>query len=47
MIDVIEIIDKNYVSETNPKILTVGVIKDVVDSSYPFSQYIEKKSLKI
>jgi carboxyl-terminal processing protease len=46
MIDVMEIIDKNYVSETNPKNLTVGAIKGVVDSLDPFSQYMEEKAFK-
>ncbi|MDR1943041.1 MAG: S41 family peptidase [Endomicrobium sp.] len=46
MIDVMEIIEKNYVSETNPKNLTVGAIKGVVDSLDPFSQYMEEKAFK-
>ena len=46
MIDVMEIIDKNYVSETNPKNLIVGAIKGVVDSLDPFSQYMEEKAFK-
>ncbi|MDR2645524.1 MAG: S41 family peptidase [Endomicrobium sp.] len=46
MIDVMEIIDKNYVLEINPKNLTVGAIKGVVDSLDPFSQYMEEKAFK-
>jgi carboxyl-terminal processing protease len=46
MIDVMEIIGKNYVSETNPKNLTVAAIKGVVDSLDPFSQYMEEKAFK-
>jgi carboxyl-terminal processing protease len=46
LIDVIEVINTNYVSEINPKILIVGAIKGVVATLDPFSQYIEEKAYK-
>lgn len=46
MIDVMEIINVNYVSETNPKDLAVGAIKGVVRTLDPFSQYMEEKAYK-
>ena len=44
MIDIMEIIDSNYVSETKSKDLAVGAIKGVVSSLDPFSQYMEEKA---
>ncbi|MDR3195561.1 MAG: hypothetical protein LBT58_02070 [Endomicrobium sp.] len=46
MIDVMEVIGKNYVSETNTKDLTASAIKGVVSSLDPFSQYMEEKTFK-
>ncbi|MDR1942017.1 MAG: S41 family peptidase [Endomicrobium sp.] len=46
MIDVMEIINANYVSETNPKDLAVGAINGVVRTLDPFSQYMEEKAYK-
>jgi carboxyl-terminal processing protease len=46
MIDVMEVIDKNYVSETNQKDLTVAAIKGIVAVLDPFSQYMEEKAYK-
>jgi C-terminal peptidase (prc) len=46
MVDVMEIINANYVSETNPKDLAVGAINGVVRTLDPFSQYMEEKDYK-
>ncbi len=46
MIDVMEIINTNYVSETNTKDLAIGAIKGVVRTLDPFSQYMEEKAYK-
>ncbi|MDR2426047.1 MAG: S41 family peptidase [Endomicrobium sp.] len=46
MIDVMEIINASYVSETNPKDLATGAIKGVVRTLDPFSQYMEEKDYK-
>ena len=44
MVDVMELIDANYVSETDSKNLAVGAIKGVVGTLDPFSQYMEEKA---
>ena len=46
MVDVMEIIKANYVSETDAKDLAVGAIKGVVGTLDPFSQYMEEKAYK-
>ncbi|MCA6069730.1 MAG: S41 family peptidase [Endomicrobium sp.] len=46
LIDVMEVINTNYVSETKPKDLVVGAIKGVVSALDPFSQYLENKVYK-
>jgi carboxyl-terminal processing protease len=46
MIDIMEVIKTNYVSETNTKDLTVGAIKGIVSVLDPFSQYMEEKAYK-
>jgi carboxyl-terminal processing protease len=46
MIDIMEVIDKNYVSEVNTKDLAVNAIKGMVSSLDPFSQYMEEKAFK-
>ncbi|MCL2144573.1 MAG: S41 family peptidase [Endomicrobia bacterium] len=46
MVDVMEIINANYVTETNPKDLAVGAINGVVRTLDPFSQYMEEKDYK-
>jgi carboxyl-terminal processing protease len=46
MVDVIEIIDKNYISETKTEDLAVEAIKGMVGSLDPFSQYMEEKAYK-
>ncbi|MDR3274964.1 MAG: S41 family peptidase [Endomicrobium sp.] len=46
MIDIMEIIDTEYISKTNPKDLAVGAIKGVVATLDPFSQYMEEKAYK-
>lgn len=46
MIDVMQLIDTNYVNETKSKDLAVGAIKGVVGSLDPFSQYMEEKAYK-
>ena len=46
MIDVMEIINANYVSETEPKDLAAGAIKGVVRTLDPFSQYMEERDYK-
>ncbi|AKL97513.1 S41 family peptidase [Endomicrobium proavitum] len=46
MIDVMEIINVNYVSETKSADLAVGAIKGVVRTLDPFSQYMEEKAYK-
>jgi carboxyl-terminal processing protease len=46
MIDIMELINTEYVSKTNPKDLAVGAIKGVVATLDPFSQYMEEKAYK-
>jgi carboxyl-terminal processing protease len=46
MIDVMEVINENYVLETKPKDLVVGAIKGVVATLDPFSQYMEERAYK-
>jgi carboxyl-terminal processing protease len=46
LIDVMEVINTNYVSETNPKDLAIGAIKGVISALDPFSQYLEEKAYK-
>ncbi|MDR2436763.1 MAG: S41 family peptidase [Endomicrobium sp.] len=46
MIDIMEVIDKNYVSQINTKDLAVNAIKGMVFSLDPFSQYMEEKAFK-
>ncbi|MDR1196386.1 MAG: S41 family peptidase [Endomicrobium sp.] len=46
MVDVMEIINANYVSETESKELAVGAIKGVVRTLDPFSQYMEENDYK-
>ncbi|MDR1926278.1 MAG: S41 family peptidase [Endomicrobium sp.] len=46
LIDVMDLINTNYVSETNPKDLVVGAIKGVVATLDPFSQYMEEKAYR-
>lgn len=46
MVDVMEIINSAYVSETNPKDLAIGAIHGVVRTLDPFSQYMEEKAYK-
>ncbi|MDR1695079.1 MAG: S41 family peptidase [Endomicrobium sp.] len=46
MVDVMEIISDNYVSETDTKDLAVGAINGVVRTLDPFSQYMEEKAYK-
>ncbi|MDR2191600.1 MAG: S41 family peptidase [Endomicrobium sp.] len=46
MIDVMEIINANYVAETNPKNLATGAIHGVVRTLDPFSQYMEERAYK-
>ncbi|MCA6072102.1 MAG: S41 family peptidase [Endomicrobium sp.] len=46
LIDVMEVINTNYVSETKPKDLVLGAIKGVVSALDPFSQYLENKIYK-
>ena len=46
MIDVMEIINANYVMETNPRDLVIGAINGVVRTLDPFSQYMLEKDYK-
>lgn len=46
MIDIMEIIDVNYVDETKPKDLVVGAINGVVRTLDPYSQFMDEKSYK-
>jgi len=46
MIDVMEIINANYVAETNSKNLATGAIHGVVRTLDPFSQYMEERAYK-
>jgi len=46
LVDVMEIINANYVSETNSKDLVTGAIHGVVKTLDPFSQYMEEKAYK-
>ncbi|MDR2066940.1 MAG: S41 family peptidase [Endomicrobium sp.] len=45
-VDIMEIINANYVLETKPKSLVVNAIKGMVGSLDPFSQYMEEKAYK-
>jgi carboxyl-terminal processing protease len=45
-VDIMEIINVNYVLETKPKSLVVNAIKGMVGSLDPFSQYMEEKAYK-
>jgi carboxyl-terminal processing protease len=44
MIDIMEIIDVNYVDETKPKDLVVGAINGVVRTLDPYSQFMDEKA---
>lgn len=46
MVDVMEIINASYVSETDSKDLAIGAIHGVVRTLDPFSQYMEEKDYK-
>ncbi|MCL2389860.1 MAG: S41 family peptidase [Endomicrobia bacterium] len=46
MVDIMEIINANYVSETDAKNLVTGAIHGVVKTLDPFSQYMEEKAYK-
>jgi carboxyl-terminal processing protease len=46
MIDIMEIIDVNYVDETKPKDLVVGAINGVVRTLDPYSQFMDEKAYK-
>jgi carboxyl-terminal processing protease len=46
MIDIMEVINTNYVSEINTTDLTVGAIRGLVSVLDPFSQYMEEKAYK-
>ncbi|MCL1972464.1 MAG: S41 family peptidase [Endomicrobia bacterium] len=46
MIDVMEIINVNYVTETNPRDLVIGAINGIVRTLDPFSQYMLEKDYK-
>lgn len=46
MVDVMEIINANYVSETESKDLAIGAIHGVVRTLDPFSQYMEERDYK-
>src|SRR5574344_1333381 len=46
MIDIMEIIDVNYVDETKPKDLVIGAINGVVRTLDPYSQFMDEKSYK-
>ncbi|MDR0617773.1 MAG: PDZ domain-containing protein [Endomicrobium sp.] len=45
-VDIMEIINTNYVLATKPKSLVVNAIKGMAGSLDPFSQYLEEKSYK-
>ncbi|MDR1523063.1 MAG: S41 family peptidase [Endomicrobium sp.] len=45
-VDVMEIINTNYVSETKPKNLVINAIKGMAGTLDPFSQYMEEKAYK-
>lgn len=44
LIDVMEVINTNYVSEAKPKDLVEVAIKGVVSALDPFSRYLENKA---
>ncbi|GAB1401423.1 S41 family peptidase [Elusimicrobiota bacterium] len=46
MIDIMEIIDVNYVDTTKPKDLVIGAINGVVRTLDPYSQFMDEKSYK-
>jgi len=46
MVDVMDLIKTNYVSETKSEDLAVGAIRGVVSRLDPFSQYMEEKAYK-
>lgn len=46
MIDIMEIVDVNYVDETKPKDLVIGAINGVVRTLDPYSQFMDEKSYK-
>lgn len=46
MIDIMEIIDKKYVEETQPKELVLGAIKGLVRTLDPYSQFMDEKDYK-
>ncbi|MDD5021194.1 MAG: S41 family peptidase [Endomicrobiaceae bacterium] len=46
MIDIMEIIDTNYVDTTQPKDLVIGAINGVVRTLDPYSQFMDEKSYK-
>ncbi|MDR1087469.1 MAG: hypothetical protein LBL16_04490 [Endomicrobium sp.] len=46
MIDIMEVINTNYVSEINTTDLTVGAIRGLVSVLDPFSHYMEEKAYK-
>lgn len=46
MIDIMEIIDVNYVDETKPKDLVIGAINGVVRTLDPYSQFMDEKAYK-
>jgi len=46
MIDVMEIIDTNYVDETKPKELVMGAISGIVKTLDPYSQFMDEKAYK-
>lgn len=46
MIDVMEIIDINYVDETKPKELVMGAISGIVKTLDPYSQFMDEKGYK-
>lgn len=45
-VDIMEIINTNYVSETKPENLVINAIKGMVGTLDPFSQYMEEKAYK-
>ena len=46
MVDVMEIINANYVETTNPKDLAVGAINGIVRTLDPYSQFMDEKAYK-
>jgi len=46
MVDVMEIIDNNYVETTKPKDLVIGAINGVVRTLDPYSQFMDEKAYK-